>query len=144
MSPDKLAKASLAPAISIELIVGSAPLSPHAGESREGWARRAPKLGLPDFGRFKSLSKSATAETPTTQTGRCAFSIGGDVFGNAVLRLPGQGSPISFNTFRWNGQIPLIADASVLTVTTINVSCTGFNWLALGPKIFAIKVGALH
>jgi hypothetical protein len=82
------------------------------------------------------------------QTGECVLSTtpsaGSQNFGHAVLRIPGQGSsPIGTST-PWNGQIPLIGTATLVVVTTITVSCTGYNWFVHQPGIMAIKVGTVN
>jgi hypothetical protein len=59
--------------------------------------------------------------------------------GHSQLRLFGGPGDIAGA----QAQIPLIGTATFTIVSTITVSCTGFNWHAFRPAIVAIKVGTL-
>jgi hypothetical protein len=85
------------------------------------------------------------------QTGSCRLSTAapqapdGQDSGNETIRLTGGGTFPAFNDFYTQvARMVLTGTTTLFAVTTITVSCTGFNWVALSPAIIATKVGALH
>ena len=60
-------------------------------------------------------------------------------FGDAQLRMGHGALGVGVS-----GQMPLIGTATLVVVTTITVSCTGYNWFVHQPGIMAIKVGTIH